>query len=405
MAIFAAGAGESDAGTGADAPGSFAAAARVAPVGRFLGTLSSVQDEDWFRFEVAAGVPIDIEVGAGLVTGSLQTGDSLRRPGVHLYDPNGLLLDTPNSNIGDARVTWPAAHIAGDYRLRLDGDFLGARSYWFCFVVDGASCITPGVRPIEALTPLSTVHANVLLVPPTMSNPAGPETALDYLDATLRGIRQWDGVIDRFVAEHPQYAYLQELTVHVEVFDGVAPQRVGYDVVVVWAPYTGPIFRGLAVTFLGPGPMQSALCGWSVTCPLREQLEPYVHDSTRLIVMSQFGSAPRGGQVMPDFPEAMDVYNVAMHEFAHTWGLGHTQTYTTSHGPDLMNSPYTDVFGDGHPISDGQERTPAYCVSSLDLYGMARLYEWVGQGKAYHQRTPLPATVALPAGMPYKLYC
>ena len=387
-----------DAGSGGDAGNTFATATPVAMSGRYHGQLT-VNDQDWFRFYVAEGQQIDIDIDAGLITGAIQTGDSPRRLGVMLYDPLGVPLDNPNSNIADARVTWPRAHVAGEYRLQLNAQQLGARSYSFCFVITGDTCASMALRPIDLLTPLPSTHAEVLLVPPTAIDPTAPVLPTEYLDAALAGIRAWDGAIAQFAAKYPQYGYLSQLESHVTIFDG-APERVGYDVIIVWAPYTGPIFRGLAADYFGGG----VYCKASCSVPGIGRLEPYVHDGTRLIIMSSFAAAPRGGQVTPDFPEPSDIYNVMQHEFAHTWGLGHTQTWTSAHGPDLMNSPYAHVFGNGDLLGDGGERTKWDCVSSLDLYGMARLYEWVGRGVSWQQRVR-EYSATLPPGMPYELYC
>ena len=388
-----------------DAGDTFDTATAVPPTGRHAGRLDA-GDVDYWRFHVESGAPINIEVDAGLRTGSLNGGDTDRRLGIVLMDPLGAVLDSPASNGGDARVTWPAAHVAGEYRLRIDSEFLGTRDYSFCFV-DGASCMTSGLRPLDLGTPLTSTHAEVLLIPPTLADPTSGLTPLDYLDATLRGIDQWQDAIDRFVHDYPQFDYMRNLTVHVEVFDGLVPQRAGYDVIIAWAPYTGPHFRGVAITAFGAGPLYNTLCLSRASYPCTQyhaQIEPVVHDSTRLIVMSQFASAPRSGQVLPDFPEVNDVYNVAMHEFAHTWGMGHTTTWTTQHGADLMLSPYTDVFGDGDPTGDGGERTRAYCISTLDLYGLAHLYAWSDNGGTYDIRK-VPRQATLPSWMPYAFYC
>lgn len=396
-----AGAATDDGGSGGDAGDDFASATPVATVGRHAGSLGA-GDEDWFRFFVPAGASIDIDVNVGLLTGQLQVGDAPQRLGVGLYDPSGVLLDSPLTNVGDARVTWPRALVAGEYRLALSQAFLPETTYDFCFVVDATTCATLGLRSIDLLTPLPSRHAEVLLIPPTMANPGGSETAIEYLDATLAGIRDWAPAIDAFATDYPQYAYLRELSVNVEVFDG-APQRAGYDVLILWSPYTGPVFRGVAINPWGGGILQDALCPSGTPCDAYHQLEPLVHDGGRVIVMSSFAAAPRSGQVTPDFPETADVYNVMLHEFAHTWGLGHTQTWTAA-GPDLMNSPYARTFGDGDPLGDGGERSPRECITSLDLYGLAELYEWIGRGVPFEQRE-IFSSVPLPASVPYETYC
>lgn len=384
--------GGGDAGSGADAGGSTALATRVEPRGYYFGNLTS-GDEDVYAFFVPAGRSINIGIDAGIATGTLVAPDNGRRPAFQLLGPGGVLLDTPNSNQGDARVTLAAAPLAGDHYLRVTSGFGFSGSYRFCFVEFATPCPTEvvGVRSIDLSSGLPVKVVEVLLVPPANGDlgdaVTGP-TALDYLEATLRGIHRWEPAIDAFTARHPEFAYLQELVVHVEVFDGVQPARLGYDVIIVWDPYSGPMFRGFA------GSMSGGCC-------LAESL---VHASGRYIVLSLFANSPRAGQLLPDWPEKNDVENVAMHEFAHTWGLGHSTTWTAQTGPDLMVSPAPFVFGNGATAGDGGERTPLECISSLDLYGLAKLYAWIPRGNPNFP--PYPGNSAtLPASIPYELYC
>ncbi len=406
---------QNDAGSGGDAGNTFETATEVARSGTFSGVLdrSGGDAKDYYKFWMNQGEPLSIDVHAGLTTGFIQVNDAEDRPGVALLSPHGLLLDTPNSNVGDSRVTMSAAPVSGAYRLVFDSDFLRVTNYRFCFVTSAGACETEGIRPMGIGTPLPYPFANVLLLPPMNGNPFGTETPLDYVDAILRGIRAWEPALAAFAADFPQFSYVTDLSMRVEVYDGT-PERAGYDVIVGWSPYTGPQFRGVAITTLGPSAGYTMWCDFFPEveqCDTYKSLEPLMHDSTRLIIMSLFANSPRAGQVVSDWPEVNDVENVAMHEIAHTWGLGHTLTYTSAHRADLMNSPYTEVFGDGNPLGDGGERTPVECISSLDAYGLAYLYRWLPSGEFQYPGTNSVNRPFITQGdhagsiMPYKLYC
>jgi hypothetical protein len=255
------------------------------------------------------------------------------------------------------------------------------------------------LAPIALIFGGSLRHAEtrVLLVPPQhgdLGSPLGP-TVLDYLQATLAGLHKWEAALDAFAADHPAYAYLADISVEVEVFDVAVPvDPAGYDVVVGYVA-SGDQFRGVAgsVADLQRRVDQAGL---------GEQ----VHAPGRVILLSLLASSPRAHQEQPDFPEVNDLYSVTLHEFAHTFGLGHTATRLASgggtfQGYDLMNSPAPFVYGDGATLGDGGERTPAACISSLDLYGMAVLYRWMPSG-AWQGSS---GSVGLPGSIPYALYC
>ncbi len=385
---------QDDAASGGDAGDALATATRVAP-GTHWGSLvgDGADDDDYYRFRVEAGRSINIDVIARLWTGSLVADDNVHRLSFQLLDPNGLLLDTPNSNQADARVTLAAAPVGGDYFFRVTAEHAFTGAYGFCFNPPG--CPAYGLRPIAFIEDGSIRHTvtRVLLVPPThgdLGNPRGP-TVIDYLDAALRGIRAWERVIDRFAADYPQFAYLRDVDIHVEAFDAARPvDPAGYDFVIEYVQTGGPFFRGFAGGSVDPQPTLN-----------EHGLGPTVHASGRHAVISLFAASPRAGQVLPDYPEINDIEAVTMHEVAHVFGLGHTPTWTTSHGPDLMNSPAPFVYGDGDPLGDGGERTPRKCPSTLELYGLAVLYRWVPRG-AWE---PTWGNVALPWWMPYRWYC
>ena len=229
-----------------------------------------------------------------------------------------------------------------------------------------------GLMPIDLIFGGSLRHAltRVLLVPPThgdLGNPVDGPTVVDYLDATMRGIKMWEPIIDEFIAKYPQYSYLDNVTVEVEVFDQSVPSAAGYDVIIGYLETSGPAFRGVATQ--APPDTQALIDGAG--------LGDLIHYANRYILLSLFASAPRAGQDLPDYPEVNDLQTVVMHEFAHTWGLGHTTTWTERFGPDLMNSPYALIYGDGNPVGDGEERSHLLCHSSLDMEGLAHLYRWM----------------------------
>lgn len=373
-------ANHNDGGSGGDAGNSFAAATAVSPLGPYSGTLAGGGDNnDYYKFGVALGAPINIEIRVPtgcMQTGSLQTNDAFRRIGFRLLDPNGVVLDTPNTNVGDSRVMISAAPVAGDYRFLVTNQPLGGCTpvdYTFCFLTVAPPHPCPPLQdvPIEIIWGGSNGDSTprVLLVPPAhgdLGNPFGP-TALDYLNAVLSGIHEWNRVLDEFATDYPAYSYLSGVEATVEIFDGLQNPDL-YDIVIVFIETAGSQFRGVA--------------------------SPCV-DEPRCVVLTMFAQSPRAGQTLPDYPEYNDLEAVVKHEFAHVYGLGHTARWDTTFGPDLMNSPAPFVYGDGNPVGDGGERTAKKCVSTLDLYGMAVIF---GGGT-------LPQWVSLPAGIPYAWYC
>lgn len=254
-----------------------------------------------------------------------------------------------------------------------------------------------GLQPIDMIFGGSLRHANtrVLLVPPSHGDAGSPtnmsRSATSYLEATLEGILSWEPAIAQFVAEYPQFSYLSNVTVQVEVLEQQTPETAGYDIIVGYAETSGPAFRGIAIQ--GQADTQQ---------PIDEAgLGDLVHYGNRYVLLSLFASAPRSGQDQPDYPETSEVRGVTMHEFAHVWGLGHSRTWTSGCGSDLMNSPYGYVYGDGNPAGDGGERSRPLCINTLALYGLANLYRWLPEGEWQGSE----GNVTLPPEIQYKEYC
>ncbi|MBW3582641.1 MAG: hypothetical protein KY455_06025 [Euryarchaeota archaeon] len=385
LAVTPAATAQDDAGSGGDAGDTFATATPVTPLGLYTGQLAGGSDRhDYYRFHVDIGEPINIEIRDALTGGSLLPGDYFERPSFRLLSPQGVVLDTPNTNPGDTRLMIAAAPVSGDYRFLVTedapmglGGFTG--SYTFCFLAppgDPHPCPDIGMRAQQIIFggSLPSAVSNVLLIPPThgdLGNPLGPN-GLDYLNAVLKGIRDWERILGEFATDHPEYDYLRQIRLDITLFDGTQVHDE-YDLVIGFVETAGPQFRGVASSCANP---------------------------PRCIALSLFSSSPRAGQALPDYPEINDLEAVTKHEVAHIWGLGHTLTWTAEHGPDLMNSPAPFVYGDGSPVGDGGERTGAKCISNLNLYGMAKIFQWLdGKSKVSG------GWVTLPSGVDYTWYC
>lgn len=258
-----------------------------------------------------------------------------------------------------------------------------------------------GLQPIDMIFDgsLRSDLTRVALIPPAHGDLGSPDntsrSAVSYLEATLTGIFAWEPAIDRFIETYPEYSYLDNITVQVDIFEQEVPETAGYDFVVGYAETSGPAFRGIAIK--GPANEDQEL-----QRQLNENgLGDTVHMGHRYVLLSLFASAPRGGQEVPDYPETHEIRGVTMHEFAHVWGLGHSTAWTEVYGPDLMNSPYPFVYGDGDPAGDGGERSQTLCITSLNLYGLGHLYRWMPNGtwEATH------GNVSLPMDMTYERYC
>ena len=390
---------QNDAGTGRDAGNTFEKATLVKPHGYYEGTLDSAGDDgdDFYKFAVAEG---------GFVSVLVETDAPTTDP-ISLLDPDGNVVDVGTRVQGSGVTVSPgftsegsvirlAVHhalVGGDYRLHLQSDQFELGEYKLCFM----NCEKPQKAPIELIFggSLETTDARVLLVPPThgdLGNPTGP-TVQDYMDATLRGMNKWKEALKAFAKDYPQFGYLKDITFQIEIFDGADPvDPVGYDVILGYVA-AGPAFRGVAGDTGTRGSVNQILDQVGIGDQTRY--------SGRVIALSLFGSSPRAGQVMYDFPEVNDLEIVTTHEFGHTFGLGHTTTWHHKLGPDLMNSPAPFIYGDGFPAGDGGERTKMKCLTSLDLYGMAELYRWVPNGDWESSE----GEVGLPKGMPYRWYC
>ena len=392
-------AAQDDAGSGRDAGNTFDDATKVKPRGFYEGRLDREGGDahDYYKFSLREGESVSV-----LVTASSGTTDPLE-----MLDPSGNVVDV-GAGVGGVGVTASTAFtteystlrlavhkavVPGEYRLHLQSDSYELGDYTLCFM----NCEKPQDAPIQLIFggSLRTTDTQVLLIPPShgdLGNPLGP-TVVDYIDATLRGMHEWEEAIDAFARDYPQFSYLREIDVNIEVFDGVTPiDPAGYDVIVGYVA-AGPAFRGVATDTNTRDTVDYVLDAAGV----RDSAQY----SGRVIALSLFGSSPRAGQVAWDFPEVNDLEIVTAHEFGHTFGLGHTTTWHRKLGPDLMNSPAPFVYGDGSTFGEGEEHTKMKCLSTLDLYGLAMLYQWIPRGEWQYYG----GEVSLPKEIPYRWYC
>ena len=399
MAPVADAAAQNDAGSRSDAGDSFDKATQIKPKGFHRGRLDAKSDDtdDFYKFSVRENGSLSV----------LLDFDAEDVDPVTLLDPNGNVVDVGTkirengvsasagftSEVGALRLAIHRAVIPGKYRLHIQTDSSDVDDYTMCFM----NCEKAMDAPIELIFggSLETPDARVLMVPPShgdLGNPTGP-TVVDYLDATLRGLERWRKALREFAADYPRFGYLRNVKFHVEVFDGAKPvDPAGYDVILGYVA-AGPAFRGVAGDTGTKDPVNAILNQVGI----RDQ----ARYSGRVIALSLFGSSPRAGQVMYDFPEVNDLEIVTAHEFGHTFGLGHTLTWHPKLGPDLMNSPAPFIYGDGQTFGEGHEHTHMKCLTSLNLYGMAVLYRWIPDGEF----EPSSGSVSLPKDIPYRWYC
>ncbi len=166
---------------------------------------------------------------------------------------------------------------------------------------------------------------NVLLVTPNNESWWNPV----YINSTLRAIGQWNDAIQSFAFNNTQYAYLVALKLVPTVSN---ESRPGFNIYVNWTQST----IANSIDDIGLTTLSSE--GNAITdCNIN------------LATHSSHGDALADG----------DEQNIALHEFGHSLGLGHSN-YTG----DAMY-PALTLLG------------PPKLLSTLDLYGIAASFAWM----------------------------
>ena len=194
---------------------------------------------------------------------------------------------------------------------------------------------------------------SVLLVPQNGASWWNPS----YLNATLRSIDEWNNAIQAFASNYSNFAYLSKLRMVPTVSNAL---NYGFDVYVSWTealtPPSGEEIGLTKTTYSSSGTI--------------------INSTVSLAAEDSFG----------DVLNAVDMQNVALHEFGHCLGLGHS-----NYSGDVMYPTYTL----NHPVK---------ALSTLDLYGVATVFQWMSTSTQFNSANAqqTPTSVTLPSSIQYR---
>jgi predicted Zn-dependent protease len=162
-----------------------------------------------------------------------------------------------------------------------------------------------------------------------------------YLNATLRGIAQWNDAIQEFASNHTEFSYLSRIS----LVPTISHENVsGFDIYIGWI----------------------AECGSEST--IGQSRATVKSPCTRINNTVCLAAKAPSGHVMTE----VDMQNIVVHELGHTFGL-----YHSSYSGDVM---YSTVH----------YRETVKPISSLDLYALSQIFEWMSNSTQFTSSNTCP---------------
>jgi hypothetical protein len=170
-------------------------------------------------------------------------------------------------------------------------------------------------------------HANLRVLVITADNESWWSNT--YVDRAVHAIGQWNDAIAAFAANYSDFSYLSNVRFQTTISGALVP---GFDIYVNWK--------------------QSPFANTTDEIGL-SQISADYRDTIINCTVSLAAHTNHGDSI-----SETDMQNVALHEFGHSLGLGHSNVTS-----DLMYAYYTRGSGPKD-------------VSTLDAYGVAALFAW-----------------------------